>query len=148
MKYRKLRIAWSVLCGVACVLLIGLWVRSYWRMDSVQLNLPGTRGGLLSSRGGRLRFMLAENISGHYAYLSTRISTLSVNPLATSRFGFAFESSILAARTDITIPDWIVVTVGVVFAVIPWLRSRFSLRTLLIATTLGAVVLGLIVWLR
>ena len=30
----------------------------------------------------------------------------------------------------------------------PWLRWRFSLRTLLIATTLVAVVLGLIVWLE
>lgn len=29
MKYRKLRIAWSVAWGVACLLLIALWVRSY-----------------------------------------------------------------------------------------------------------------------
>ena len=35
-----------------------------------------------------------------------------------------------------------------VAAISPWLRWRFSLRTLLIATTLVAVVLGLIVWLR
>jgi hypothetical protein len=146
MKHRKLRIAWSVAWGLAIVLMIALWVRSYWRLDRVQLNLPGTRGGLISSRGGRLRFTLAENISGHFAYLSTKISTLSVNPLATTRFGFAFESSTLAARTDVIIPDWIVVTAGAVFAMIPWLRSRFSLRSLLIATTLTAVGLGLIVW--
>ena len=31
---------------------------------------------------------------------------------------------------------------------LPWMPGRFSLRTLLIATTLVAVVLGLIVWLR
>ena len=31
MRFRKLRIAWSVACGIACVLLIVLWVRSYWR---------------------------------------------------------------------------------------------------------------------
>ena len=30
MRFRKLRIAWSVVCGIACVLLIVLWVRSYW----------------------------------------------------------------------------------------------------------------------
>src|SRR4051812_46463488 len=32
MRYRKLRIAWSVVWGIACVLLIALWVRSfsYW----------------------------------------------------------------------------------------------------------------------
>src|SRR4051812_24381488 len=28
MRFRKLRIAWSVGCGLACVLLIALWVRS------------------------------------------------------------------------------------------------------------------------
>jgi hypothetical protein len=29
MRFRKLRIAWSVGWGIACVLLIVLWVRSY-----------------------------------------------------------------------------------------------------------------------
>src|SRR6476619_2972176 len=29
MRFRKLRIAWSVFWGLACVLLIVLWVRSY-----------------------------------------------------------------------------------------------------------------------
>jgi hypothetical protein len=33
LRYRKLRIVWSVGWGIACVLLIALWVRSYWRMD-------------------------------------------------------------------------------------------------------------------
>src|SRR4051812_47765657 len=31
MKFRKLRIAWSVVWGVVAVLLILLWARSYWR---------------------------------------------------------------------------------------------------------------------
>ena len=30
MRFRKLRIAWSVAWGVVAVLLIVLWVRSYW----------------------------------------------------------------------------------------------------------------------
>jgi hypothetical protein len=33
MKFRKLRIAWSVACGILCLLLIVLWVRSYWSSD-------------------------------------------------------------------------------------------------------------------
>jgi hypothetical protein len=33
MRFRKLRIAWSVACAIACVLLIALWVRSYWAVD-------------------------------------------------------------------------------------------------------------------
>jgi uncharacterized SAM-binding protein YcdF (DUF218 family) len=36
MRYRKLRIAWSVVCGIACVLLVVLWVRSQSLYDAVR----------------------------------------------------------------------------------------------------------------
>jgi hypothetical protein len=39
MRFRKLRIAWSVGWGVACVQLIVLWVRSYWWVDGFGANL-------------------------------------------------------------------------------------------------------------
>jgi hypothetical protein len=47
-------------------------------------------------------------------------------------------------------PHWLPALLSATLAVIPWIsRSwRFSLRTLLIATTLVAVVLGLVVWLK
>src|SRR6185295_19427494 len=38
MRFRKLRIAWSVFWGAACVLLIVLWVRSYWWFDEAAYN--------------------------------------------------------------------------------------------------------------
>ena len=44
---------------------------------------------------------------------------------------------------------WIVIILLAAFAVAPWwrqLRFSFSLRTLLIATTLVAVLLGLVAW--
>jgi hypothetical protein len=41
---------------------------------------------------------------------------------------------------------WPVIAALVALAIAPWLSSRFSLRTLLIATTLVAVALGLVVW--
>jgi hypothetical protein len=46
----------------------------------------------------------------------------------------------------VAVPFWFVTLVAVVGGLIPWIRwsKRFSLRTLLIATTLVAVVLGLI----
>src|SRR3954469_25199078 len=37
MKYRKLRIAWSVGWGVSAVLLMALWVRSYFIRDTAWL---------------------------------------------------------------------------------------------------------------
>jgi hypothetical protein len=41
MRFRNLRIAWSVVCGLACVLLIVLWVRSNNWID--QITLPVTQ---------------------------------------------------------------------------------------------------------
>jgi hypothetical protein len=53
MKFRKLRLAWSVFCGIACVLLIALWVRSYFAHDalgcvsgSAYLQIDEAYGGL------------------------------------------------------------------------------------------------------
>src|SRR5262249_49379552 len=34
MKYHKLRIVWSVVLGIAALMLICLWVRSYWWTDT------------------------------------------------------------------------------------------------------------------
>ena len=39
MRFRKLRIAFSATCLIACVLLIVLWVRSYWRSDNTLINM-------------------------------------------------------------------------------------------------------------
>ena len=53
MRFRKLRIAWSVACGIACVLLIVLWVRSHWLWDSLVWGVTAKQGVLACSQGGR-----------------------------------------------------------------------------------------------
>ena len=50
-------------------------------------------------------------------------------------------------RGGISIYFWIPTLIFATITAAPWLRWRFSLRTLLIATTLLAVVLGLVVYL-
>jgi hypothetical protein len=52
---------------------------------------------------------------------------------------------------SIQLPHWLPLIVFFILSVCPWMFSlpwskRFSLRTLLIATTLVAAVLGLIAW--
>jgi hypothetical protein len=44
------------------------------------------------------------------------------------------------------LPYWFLVGASVAMATASWLTWRFSLRTLLIATTLVTVLLGLVVW--
>src|SRR5213595_422032 len=43
MRFRKLRIAWSVICGLACVLTLVLWVLSYWYLDMLKAPWRGSR---------------------------------------------------------------------------------------------------------
>src|SRR4051794_7644371 len=51
MRFRKPRIAWSVFWGVACVLLIVLWVRSYWWSDRGYFFTPGNIFAIESDYG-------------------------------------------------------------------------------------------------
>jgi hypothetical protein len=46
----------------------------------------------------------------------------------------------------VSIPYWPIALTSAILATLPWLRWQFSLRTLLIAMTILAAVLGLIVW--
>jgi len=57
--------------------------------------------------------------------------------------------SLGAVSTGLMLPNWFVVLVFASLAAFPWIRwirVHYSLRTLLIATTLLAVALGLAVW--
>src|SRR4051812_6768628 len=57
MKFRKLRIAFSGTCAIACVALILLWVRSYSdNLHDVFLKQTSSRVHILDSREGRLAY--------------------------------------------------------------------------------------------
>jgi hypothetical protein len=124
MRFRKLRIAFSATCGIACLLLIVLWVRSY----SIHRQFAWPGGIDEVSDQGYVTFVRIDQDD---------LREMMRNP-ETERMGKA--TRILRA------PYWSLVLVSAALAIGPWLRYRFSLRTLLIATTLAAVVLGLIVW--
>jgi hypothetical protein len=142
MRFRKLRIAWSVVMGIACVLLIVLWVRSYWLYDFLYL---AQGQGLVSMRG-----------SVHTCSMTLGIPrwTVSTTPLVLTGphtytfLGIGYSPGYSYVLPPATIPDWLPFTLLGTIAAVPWFRWQFSLRALLIATTLVAVVLGLVVWLR
>jgi hypothetical protein len=136
MKYRKLRIAWSVGCGIICLLLITLWVRSYWYYDFTKAGVTSAGGKLyvgstgLTSTDGRM-----DGVFSHNSVLGLTVPSnnkVMVVPMGNGR----------------SIPHYIPLAIASVIAVAPWTRQfrwRFSLRTLLIGMTMVAVVLGLII---
>src|SRR6476619_8444557 len=58
MKFRKLRIAWSVVCGLACLPLIVLWVRSYSREDFASATILGRLISIESKDGNAAMFCI------------------------------------------------------------------------------------------
>jgi hypothetical protein len=161
-RFRKLRIAFSVVCGIACWLLIVLWVRSYFYRDSKIIDLPAphfvqfrSQCGQISCALGELpsslaawgpdRIMLGRNFTEPAKSLAIPISAEDRPPLISS---FAFEWNQYRDGVEVLVPYSFLVLISGGLATAPWIKwsKRFSLRTLLIATTLVAAVLGLIVW--
>ncbi len=147
MKYRKLRIAWSVAWGIACLVLVALWVRATGLMTlSVSSRRPVT-SCRFHSTGGYLGIILGADfhwVAGqmkwrHVIGARDRDFRGLPTPWLPHHWRESFGSS-----TDV--PHWMLFILIVLCGAIPWLAARFSLRTLLVATTLVAVGLGLVVW--
>jgi hypothetical protein len=168
MRFRKLRIAWSVACGIACVLLIVLWVRSYWWVEIYcgQISakrflgigiLPGAIGGSIDDVGISRRDTLptdkwlesTERILSQVAINQKRIKQSNPQKLKQLRPPPPLPSRIwgvfLFRTGQVFVPFWFLSLLTATSATLPWVKwaKRFSLRALLIATTLVAVVLGL-----
>jgi len=175
MRFRKLRIAWSVLGGIACVLLIVLWVRSYFSWDIALANLWG-KNFQANSTGGRLSFSTMSrpmNLGAtEWVITSKQRETetqkqqgprgpsrpsprIGRNPRQHQPPNRTPTFSVTASQTPsltvygLGMPYWAWLLLPATAAAIPWIGRlrRFSLRTLLIATTLVSVLLGLIFWL-
>jgi hypothetical protein len=149
MKYRKLRIAWSVAWGIAALLFVMLWVRSYHHYDFASHNFFGRRGFIVESiRGvGFVKYVPGAIVVNGYGSSVPERSRIPAGTFAKGTWG-GFNFSIHPSGLIFAVPFWFLALIAIVFAIGPWIRTvrRFSLRTLLIATTLVAVVLGLIVW--
>jgi hypothetical protein len=151
MRFRKLRIAFSAVCAILCLLLIVLWVRSYSGLEAYVFRLSQNRRVAVVSEVGEAG--IATKIADAKWHvilnaLGTR-STYSRLMLPEDRqplYRRIFLQNQEVYSWKLGVPYWVMVTACVALTIAPWLRWRFSLRTLLIATALVAVVLGLIVW--
>ena len=142
---RYLRIAFSASCLIVAVLLIALRARSYKSFTDIQAVVFHTHIEVGSVRGCT---------TFHCAHRKLTWSPPTLNQMddsyldghdfegakVTNRFGLGIERNPLI----VYVPHWFLIALTAALAAIPWipLSKRFSLRTLLFATTLIAVVLG------
>jgi hypothetical protein len=149
MKLHKLRVTLSITCGVASVVLIGLWVRSYWRSDYFEGPILWPHGCTFTSMNGRLMFGGVEPDDpitdwdfGSYKFDDPH------GPAAFAEFFgpvFAFYPS-EEDGAYIHVPHWFLALIFGLIAFVFARRRSYSLRTLLIITTLVAIGLGSIVY--
>jgi hypothetical protein len=165
MRFRKLRIAFSATCLVACVLLVALWVRSYWIVDAPHLKLSGYILCRVTSFRGSIFFKVdkvmalnefpsrdevrsAANVDWpRWGWWTPTIQQYANGRPIPKHFPW-FSCTAFKTFFSLKTPFWFWSIMCGTIAGLPWVRQwhlRFSLRTLLIATTLVAVMLGLIV---
>jgi hypothetical protein len=143
MKYRKLRIAWSVCWGVACLLLIALWVRSYWANDRLRGMCPGAGLLHLDSTCGVFTLNVLINSTGpKFSWDSRAPRNLD------HKWWFRYYPAVSFPWYYMAAPHWCFVLIAGLMAVGGTFRAswRFSLRTLLIVMTVAAIGLGWIVY--
>src|SRR5687768_13451676 len=160
MKYGKLRIAFSVTCGIACVLLVVLWLSSYFYVTGIWRVSLGGRATVSMSESGCLVLMRYPTVRGtpptNWQFWGHTHAEAESAPPTLQPFNFQTKRFVQRSELPFTwfpnantlyasLPHWSSAICCAGLALAPWMRSRFSLRTLLIATTLVAVALGLIV---
>jgi hypothetical protein len=158
---RYLRIAWSVGCGILCLLLIALWVRSYSWEDFLSWRIVGRIYVNGISHEGRLKIS-AQYFRDSVRTLESELPPSFLYSRADNFSNIELNWTLIARSTPTPTtgfggPYWFITLVATFCAIAPWLPPRtlagqpwlrwsFSLRTLLIAMTLAAVVLGAIVF--
>jgi hypothetical protein len=158
---RYMRIASSASCTIVCVILVVLWVRSYWIRDEMLFRLVSSFGNTIVFDRGRIEF-LAEPIDpedANYPWPPSnengQLITIYTDEAYDSGWeieelppwnwhNVGFDAFIYPMGVRlVSIPFWFVTLVCVVAGSLPWIRWKFSLRILLIGLTLVAAALGI-----
>src|SRR4051812_6796208 len=146
---RHFRIAFSAVCGIACLLSIALWVRSFSYWDDAVLRIGSHSLHPISAEGRIIMWIQPTTVTWRF-----RLNTdpLSIHQPADGGkiqeserhpwFGIGFWP----ALTTIVFAHCVLVMLFGALAIIPWLPTRFTVRGLLISTTTIALVICLILW--
>jgi hypothetical protein len=168
-RYRKLRIAWSVAWGTVAVLLVAVWVWSCLQFDQIvyrrslsdYIAVTSTRGKLALGELDDASFSQVFTKDWKYLHFPMRgISNETGGPFAVFPVSVPDSAIFIVPRIsspfvlgprgrtnyDVSLPYWLLVFSAASVSAVPWIRWRFSVRTLLIATTLVAAVFPVIVW--
>ena len=160
--FHYFRFGWSVIFGTIAVLLVVLWVRSYCWHDAIQGPYLNNQRIDLISWQGRIH-VIVNNFDSYswtraWEHHATRTDKWQKMLDTAAGWGRLIpEPTILLVQFrrrlllgwEANASCWFLIALTISLTLIPWsnsLKCRFSLRTLLIATTLIALIMGLVVY--
>jgi hypothetical protein len=130
---------------VLCLLLVVLWVRCNGRWERLYIGVTKSIGVNLQSGNGQITLVYNDFSDDPSTNLQRWACSYYSDPRAanpTARYaGFHF-SNLVKNELSFGAPHWSLLAIAGFVTVSFWLRKRFSLRTLLIALTLVAMLLG------
>ena len=140
--FRLLRIAWSVAWSLIAVLLCVLWLSSYSWNEAIT-RISSKRIIRVSSVNGNIHIWHEGNLTAMYWPGGPQ---WSFSESKSPRHGPG--NVVSSGRPTLTISYRLPVLCAACITAAPWIRwsKRFGLRTLLITTTLVALLLGAIVY--
>jgi hypothetical protein len=148
---RRLLNTAPIVCLIACLALMGMWVRSYYWSDELLARMTGRDIVIFTLEGRLVAYRYAINSHG---FDNLKSSWLWIGgPRSADSPGFSkrlIDSlGFLWVQEGVMLPYWLLVLTCCFLAMILRMRwpPRFTLRSLFIATTFLAVVLGMIAWL-
>jgi hypothetical protein len=163
MRFRKLRIAWSAMAGISCLLLITFWLRSYKGIDGwffecssnqrlTFISLCGEIGAVYSHKmfnlgvSPNVKLEWAEH--PEYPYRQVSGSAYQHFTQRYPPYKARFRWNVLRGDWYAGAPYWCLALAVAVLGGVPWIRlsKRFNIRTLLIITAIVAAGLGLVVY--
>jgi hypothetical protein len=143
---KYLRIAVTALSLTACVLLVALWVRSYRHIVLGNGPIWGTTGISVGVLPGHISWSLTDSPQINWNFKTESVEDYVAVFKSLGR-EFHFISGFRLHERSGYFPIWFLIVLVGTPAILLWIpyRRQFSLRTLLIATTLVAVGLGILV---
>src|SRR6478672_5531964 len=142
MRFRLLRIAFSAMCLIACVLVVELWVRSYWVIEGVahcgRTSSDATGVSICSNHGTLIftKLTIPNNSIDSIDFTGWLYETVPPKFATKQQFDWKLSANGIVLQ----FPTWLLAILIAMAGWIPWLgpKWKFSLRTLLIATTVVA----------
>lgn len=142
---RGLRIAWSVWWAILCLLLLVVWVRSYWWRDLYSLRLAGSVCLEAQSAQGRMIVWLRHRPQTKRLMGFSAAVTQPFEPGRSDRIPW-FDFYRFTNVDRLYTAHWFLTVLAGAVALLPWCPRRFGVRGLFVATTAVAILILLLAW--